>query len=178
MKNKYNKLSTVVESMEARIRETENTMGQTLVKLDIVIANQATSNSIFENHDKREMKKYELQDGYLMEVNNTLKDVINKLDSLALSQSSTVTVMNKTNVRVDTLEEKTNARVTELEKKQSKFINYGTATVVFIGILWTAGTWTASYMRDQQAKVRILEDRELKRYAEIEALKLIITKDN
>jgi hypothetical protein len=169
--DKYKKLAKEADNMDYRMRDTENTMGQTLVKLDIVIANQAMS-------DKREVHKYDLQDGHIMEVNNTLKDVINKLDGVASSQANMSIIINKTNDRVDTLEEKTNNRVDTLEKRQSKFMNYGTAAVVFIGILWTVATWTAGYMKDQQAKVRVLEDRELKRYAQIEALKLLIDKKN
>jgi hypothetical protein len=149
---KHSKLIKDVDSMEYRTRDMENTLGQTLVKLDIVIANQDKSNSTFEN-----------QGGYIVEVNSILKDVINKIDGVASSQNSMNQTINETSNRLDIV-----------EKKQTKFIHYGTAAVTLIGIIWIVATWAISYVDTQKAKVTKLEYYEAKRYAELESLRLLI----
>jgi len=174
MGSKYNEVRTDVDTLFDRTRDIENQTAQFSIKLDTVIANQIKSDEIFSRHDTKEMAKYDTQDGHVVEINNTLKDVQNTLGNVVTSQETILDKLASTDDRLDVV-----------ERKQNKFITMFSTIVLVVGIAWTVGTWTAGYMKDQSTlkaqqleRVEVLEKREAHRYAEMELLKKYIIKDD
>lgn len=161
MSGKYKEVRADLDTLFDRTREIENQTGQFSIKLDTVIANQVKSDEVVAKRDTREMAKYDTQDGHVVEVNNTLKDVQNTLGSVVENQETILSKIANTDDRLNIV-----------ERKQTKFITILSTIILVVSMAWTVGTWTASYMKDQNAlnverleRVELLEKREAHRYA-------------
>lgn len=142
---KFKDLSKDVNSLFDRTRASENRSIELATKLDIVISNQIKSDRTFETHDRREMEKYDTQDRHVMAVNDTLKDVSNKLDIVVTTQSSMVSAIKDTD-----------DRLTIVEHKQNKHATIGSTIVTVILCLWAVSTWWLTYNADNSKTPQVI----------------------